>query len=97
MSSGTNVAKTVSDLKMSEVISFCLPTGPGVTAEVWGVFSGDSFTDCRAANLAKHKGQAKGSQDRATHLSIGITGRVSVEVIFICAGWPCFAGGGSFL
>ena len=53
-------------------------------------------------NVVKPKEQAKelsgtkGFQDHATHLSVGITGCVSVEVVFVCAGWAYFAGGRSF-
>ena len=76
---------------------FASPLAPGSLQRSGGFSQVIAPVVSEAANLAKPKGQAKGSQDCATHLSFVITGRVSVEVIFICAGWPWFAGGGSFL
>ena len=55
------MAKTASDLKINEVISFCFPTGPRVTAEVGGVFLGASFTGRWRSEPGKAQGAGKGA------------------------------------
>lgn len=90
------MAKRVSDLKVNEGIWLCLPTGPGSRLGSVGVSQLPASLIAGAPNLAKPKERAKGLRDCATHLSAGITGRVSGEVIFVRAGWPHSAGGRSF-
>lgn len=75
---------------------FTSPLAPGSLQRSVGFSGVPASLAAGGPDLAKPKEQAKGPHDRVTHLSTGITGRVSVEVIFVCAGWPHSAGGGSF-